>query len=310
MSELRRGGWYLSPLGFIRRVLQAADESNVPFLASALTFDALLAAVPFVLLLLVGLTTLLQSLSGVQEVDPNFLFHGFLPPHSGEVGDPFTVIEGVLGGIARNRGAISLYAIPTFIWFSTRLFGGIRTSLNSIYDVSVRPQRRRNFALIWLASKARDAGMVLATLILFLINTALTSGLALLQSRGAERLPQFEFLVSNAGRVVGELVAALFSISLFFVIYKYASVRKLPWRTALLGAVFTAAAFEVAKRLYGLYLANFATARGVSGDATIGAVVLFVLWLYYTAIVFLLGGVVAETWELRRMQQRQRAILR
>jgi uncharacterized BrkB/YihY/UPF0761 family membrane protein len=38
-------------------------------------------------------------------------------------------------------------------------------------------------------------------------------------------------------------------------------------------------------------------------------VVLFVLWVYYTAIVFLLGGVVAETWELRKMLRRQRAIL-
>ena len=45
------------------------------------------------------------------------------------------------------------------------------------------------------------------------------------------------------------------------------------------------------------------------GDANIGAAVLFILWIYYTAIVFLLGGVVAETWELRRMQQRQRTIL-
>ena len=45
------------------------------------------------------------------------------------------------------------------------------------------------------------------------------------------------------------------------------------------------------------------------GDANIGAAVLFVLWIYYTAIVFLLGGVVAETWELRKMQRRQRAIL-
>jgi uncharacterized BrkB/YihY/UPF0761 family membrane protein len=67
--------------------------------------------------------------------------------------------------------------------------------------------------------------------------------------------------------------------------------------------------FELAKRLYGLYLANFASLEGHVGDANIGAAVLFVLWVYYTAIVFLLGGVVAETWELRAMQQRQRTIL-
>ena len=41
----------------------------------------------------------------------------------------------------------------------------------------------------------------------------------------------------------------------------------------------------------------------------LGAIVLFILWVYYTAIVFLLGAVVAETWELKKMLQTQRAIL-
>ena len=91
--------------------------------------------------------------------------------------------------------------------------------------------------------------------------------------------------------------------------YRYASVRRLPWRTALCASIFTAVLFEVAKRLYGLYLANFASFESQGGDANLGAAVLFILWVYYTAIVFLLGAVVAETWELRKMQQRQRAIL-
>jgi uncharacterized BrkB/YihY/UPF0761 family membrane protein len=65
----------------------------------------------------------------------------------------------------------------------------------------------------------------------------------------------------------------------------------------------------VAKRLYALYLANFASFEGLGGDANLGAIVLFILWVYYTAIVFLLGAVVAETWELRKMLKRQRAIL-
>jgi len=74
-------------------------------------------------------------------------------------------------------------------------------------------------------------------------------------------------------------------------------------------ATFTALLFEVAKRLYALYLANFASLEGLSGDANLGAIVLFILWIYYTAIVFLLGAVVAETWELKKMLESQRAIL-
>ncbi|MBA2627454.1 MAG: YihY/virulence factor BrkB family protein [Gemmatimonadales bacterium] len=291
-------------------MLQAADDSHLPFLASAITFDALLAAVPFVLLLLVGLTFLAQYVVGAQSVDPVVLFHRFLPAHATRSGtDPFAVIESVLARISQQRTTLSLYAAPAFLWFSTRLFGGIRTSLNSIFDVALRPPRQRNLVVAFLFSKARDAAMVLATVVLFLANTFLTTELAIVQARGTEYLPRFTFLLTGAGRVAGELLTVLFSVSLFFVIYKYASVRKLRWRTALLAATFAAVAFEIAKRLYALYLGHFASLKGAGGDATIGAIVLFVIWLHYTAIVFLLGAVVAETWELRRMQKRQRAIL-
>lgn len=293
-------------------MLQAADESNIPFLASALTFDALLAAVPFVLLLLVGLTTLAHALANGTDVDPTALFHRFLPAHPTAPGqDPFKRVEDVLTRISRNRGQLSLYAAPAFIWFSTRLFSGIRVSLNDIYDVAVRPQRPRGFLATIALAKLRDAGMVVATVFLFLLNTALSTALAVIQARGAEAVPQLEFLLTNAGRFAGEALTFLFSVALFYLVYKYASVRRLPWSTALLGATFTAILFEVAKRLYGLYLANVASlgARPGAGDANLGAVILFVLWVYYTAIVFLLGAVVAETWELRRMQRRQRAIL-
>ncbi|MBA3522556.1 MAG: YihY/virulence factor BrkB family protein [Gemmatimonadales bacterium] len=279
-------------------------------MASALTFDALLAAVPFVLLLLVGLTHLAQAIASGPAIDAAALFHRFFPDHTAVTdSDPFEVVEGILGGITRNRGQISLYAAPAFIWLSTRLFAGVRTSLNEIYDVSLRPPPRRHFLMNLLLAKLRDIGMVLLVVLLFLGNTVLTTGLVLVQAAGAVQVPEFEFFVSTLGQIFGEVLAFTFSVSLFYFTYRYASVRRLPWRTALLGATFTAVLFELAKRFYALYLANFASAEGQLGDANIGAAVLFVLWIYYTAIVFLLGAVVAETWELRKMQHRQRIIL-
>ena len=266
---------------------------------------------PFVLLVLIGLTHLAQRLVGGPAVDPTTLFHRFFPPHASGAGqDPFQLVERLLVGVARNRGQISLYAVPAFVWFSTRLFAGVRTSLNDVYDVSARPTPPRHFVLNWLAGKARDAAMVVATVLLFLVNTTISTVLTIVWARGSERvIPQFAFFFSTVGRLLGELLAFVFSVSLFYVTYRYASVRRLPWRTALLASTFTALLFEAAKRLYGLYLAHFASVGSAGGDANIGAAVLFILWVYYTAIVFLLGGVVAETWELRQMQQRQRTIL-
>jgi membrane protein len=269
--------------------------------------------VPFVLLLLIGLTHLAQALQGgvdLGNADPTLLFHRFLPEHLDTPGqDPFDLFEGLLTRITRSRGELSLVAAPAFIWFSTRLFAGLRTSLNWVYDVAARPVPRRNFIFAYLRGKLHDVMMVIGTLLLFLLNTVMTAGLALLQSRGTDVVPELRFFVSTAGRVLGELLAFSFLISLFYLVYRYASDRRLPWKTALMASAFAALAFELAKRLYAWYLANVASLSGPSGDANVGAAVLFVLWLYYTGLVFLLGGVVAETWELRQIQTRQRAIL-
>ncbi len=260
--------------------------------------------------MLIGLTHLVQAVTHGPAVDTVVLFHRFLPPHTLQPdGDPFEIIEKLLTGITQNRGQLSLYAAPAFLWFSTRLFAGIRTSLNDIYDVSLRPPRHRWFIALYLQAKLRDTIMVIGTVILFLTNTLLTTGLVVLQARGTATVPELAFFVSTVGRILTELLAFAFSMSLFYVTYRYASVRRLPWSTALLAAIFTATLFELAKRLYALYLANFASFEALGGDANLGAIALFILWVYYTAIVFLLGAVVAETWELRKMQERQRAIL-
>jgi membrane protein len=222
--------------------------------------------------------------------------------------DPFAVVEGLLARISRNRGTLTLYAIPSFIWFSTRLFGGIRTALNFLYDVSIRTVRR-HFLLNYLFAKVRDITMVVVVVVLFLLNTVLSTLLALVGSQGDGAGPAGSFLFTSLGRVLGELLTVGFSMMLFFLIYRHASIRRLPWRAALVAASFTAVAFELAKRVFGLYLGRVVTNMQFTLDANLGAVILFVLWVWYTAIVFLLGGVVAETWDLRSRQQAQQAIL-
>jgi YihY family inner membrane protein len=164
----------------------------------------------------------------------------------------------------------------------------------------------RHFVLSYLAGKARDAVMVVFTLALVVGNTVLTAGLQVVNARGddlVQRTPGLRFFVTTAGRGVTEVVAFVFSASLFYVVYRHASPRRLPRRAALAGSLFTALLFEVAKRLYGWYLHSLAVVDRFSADANLGAVILFVGWLYYTALVFLLGAVVAETWDLLGRQR-------
>ncbi|MDH4131589.1 MAG: YihY/virulence factor BrkB family protein [Gemmatimonadota bacterium] len=286
--------------GFSSRVLNQADRHNLPFLASALTFDALLAAIPFLILLLVGLTMVARLSPVSSSSDLDVLFQRFLPEQAGPVAGVNPLVERALLAIARARATISLYAIPLFLWFATRLFASIRASLTLVYDVP-RRAAGRHFIVAYLAGKARDGVMVLLTVAILTINGFLTTGLhivELVRARLQQAVPGFGFLATGLGHLLSEMLAFAFAVAMFYVVYRHASPRKLRRRAAVVGSVFTAVLVEFAKRLYGWYLSHLAMTSQFSTDAQLGALVLFVLWVYYAALVFLLGAVVAETWEL------------
>jgi membrane protein len=138
-------------------------------------------------------------------------------------------------------------------------------------------------------------------------NAVLTTGLKVLDARGRDLIsafPSLSFFVSGLGQLITEVVAFSFSVSVFYLVYRHASPRRVLRRAAFTGSVFTAILFEIAKQIFSWYLHNLAVVNRFSTDANIGAVILFVLWLYYTAVVFLVGAVVAETWDLRARQRR------
>jgi membrane protein len=265
-----------------------------------------LAAIPFLLLVLVGLTHVAQLSPRSSAQDLHQLFQRLVPPASGSDGaGPFAMVEKWLLGLTRARATISLFAIPLFIWFATRLFASVRTALTLVYDVPRRPGGQ-HFVTGYLLGKLRDAMMVLLTLALIVGNAVLTTGLKVLDARGRDlifAIPSLGFFVSGLGHAITELVAFSFSASLFYVVYRHSSPRRVLRRAAFAGSVFTAVLFEIAKQVFGWYLHNLAVVNRFSADANFGAVILFVMWLYYTAVVFLVGAVVAETWDLRARQR-------
>jgi len=258
----------------------------------------------------VGLTELAQPWAGTDAIDLPRFFEAFLPLHDTAPGrDPFFLLEEVLGRVAEYGSRLSLYAVPAFLWFSTRLFASIRTALNQMYDVSVRPPKRRHFLVSYLLSKLRDVAMVILTLGVFLLSTGITAMVGLARAYGETDSPVVQFFFSSFGRWIPEMLGLTLTFTLFFLIYKYASVRRIDTQAALVASAFGALAFDLAKRLFAMYIGKVATVETVTVDFHLTALILTVLWVWYTALVFLLGGVVAETWQLRTMQQEQRAIL-
>lgn len=258
--------------------------------------------------MLVGLTHVAQLLAQSEALDLRTLFTRFLPPGSDAAGSgAFAAIADFLTSFAEKRGTISLYAIPAFIWFATRLFASIRSGISLVYDAPRKPQ---HFVLAYLSGKLRDAMMVLLMVGLLVASASLGAGLRIVDSMSntvARNWPSVEFLVTGIGNILTQAAAFLITVTLFYVVYRHASPRRLPRPACLVAAVFTSSLFEVAKRLYAWYLQNTATVSRFSLDASTGALILFVLWLYYTMLVFLLGAVVAETWDLHRRQRSSRA---
>ena len=273
------GGWHRTVTGVIRRTVEAAYEDNIPFLAGALSFDILLTAIPFVGLVLAVVGHLAQYQLAIHQLDIHELLQRFLPESGGGESGTFGFIERALGDLIARRGKLTLLAAPLFLWFSTRMFGGLRAALNEVFDTEEnRP---------WPVAKLTDLAMVFVAGALFLANA----------------------FASTSGGLKGQLLPLVFSTLLFFVIFKFLPSRRIYWRTSLVASLFCAVAFEVFKRLFALYVARFVTFDRVASDANLIAFLLFILWIYYTAYVFLLGGEVAETYDLMRMRRLQRVRL-
>ncbi len=294
----REGGWHRSVTGVVRRTLEAAYEDNIPFLASALSFDLLLTVIPFVALLLAVVGYLVQHQVTTQQVQLHELLERFLPTTPGGATDrAFQAVESALSGVVRHRGRLTAFGLPLFLWFSTRMFGGLRAALNEVFDTDERRP--------WPVAKLLDLAMVLGTGALLVL-----SGLvAAWEAGNATVMSARSFALDWLWRFGLETVAFTAGVVLFFSIFKLLPSRRIPWRTALVAAVFCSLGFEVAKRLYALYVTRFATLDRLASDANVVALALFLLWVYYTAYLFLLGGEVAETYDLMRMQRSQRVQL-
>jgi membrane protein len=281
---LRPRGWAFSPLGFLRRIFLGGYEDNIPFLASGLAFDALLWVLPLLAVVLSGFGF---AIGGADE--PRALARviaGWLLPNAGAGDTPFTAVAAALEELADNRAVLTIWGVPFFVWFSWRLFGSIRAALNDVFDTEeTRP---------WLAGKAVDLALGALSAVLILTNTLITVVVL--------REPW-------AGRFVAGLLAYVAVTGLFYAVYVVAPSRPMRWDTALVAALFASLGFEIAKRLYGTYLVRFATFDRVVSNTNAIALLLFVFWIYATALVFLAGGEVAETYDLARRQREQRAVL-
>jgi len=292
-------GWTLRD--YAKRVWDNSGEDNVLFLAGGIAFNIILAAVPFVLLLATGVTYLLPHVYG-GTVHPTVTVQEFidhlLPTHSETPDNP---LHKITTDLLRTRGSVGIYSAIGFIWFSTRLFGSLRTVLADVFDI----ESERGI----IEGKIFDIKITVVATLLFVASTAVTAYLALATSRGTAALVTLGLRKDVMGGLeytIGRVVAFVFLALMFFALYKYLPIRRVRTPTAWIASLFTSLAFEAARSIFAMYVRTFNPGSLYTGTLT--ALVVVVVWFYYAALIFILGGEVGQVFELRRMRRLQREV--
>jgi membrane protein len=289
-------GWTLRD--YAKRVWDNAGEDNVLFLAGGIAFNILLAAVPFVLLLVWFLAYLLNKSSAeANEVVVRYLDR-LLPAHAE---NPDAPSHRLISDILTSHAQLGIWSGVGFVWFSTRLFGSLRTVLASVFDI----ESERGI----IEGKIFDIKITILSTILITANTLISGYLVFATTRGVQLLEDLGVRTDVMGAArywIGRLVASAILALMFFLLYKFLPVRRVRTRAAWVAACFTTAMFELAKLLFATYVRSFNPGSLYTG--TVAAVIVVVFWVYYAALIFILGGEVGQVYELRRTRKRQREV--
>lgn len=290
-------GW--TSRDYVKRVWDHAAENNLLFLAGGIAFNILLAAVPFVLLLVTGATYLVPAITRVDSTVAVYQFIDRLLPAQTAIAGNW--VHERLDEIMQTRGTVTFYSALAFTWLSTRLFGSLRSALADVFDI----EHERGI----IQGKIFDVQITVVATVLFVASTTVSTYLALATTRGLSALQQIGLrrdVMTDLEYWIGRGLAFAFIALMFFALYKYLPIRKVRTRTAWLAAVFSAVLLEVAKQVFRLVLQSMNPQSIYTG--TIAALIIVVVWTYYAALIFLIGGEVGQVYELRRTRKLQREV--
>jgi membrane protein len=151
---------------------------------------------------------------------------------------------------------------------ATSVFGELQNALNRIWRVPAQDSERGWIALV--RARLLSFGMILAIGFLLMVSLVVSAGLTATE-RWLEPVFGGWFLVA----------------AMFALIYKLMPNARVEWKDVWIGAIFTALLFTVGKSLIGLYVGR----SGVtSAYGAAGSLVVILLWVYYSAQIFLLGA--------------------
>ena len=163
---------------------------------------------------------------------------------------------------------------------ATTVFAQLQEALDRIWRTPAVP-----YGGVWRFLRARllSLGLVLGIGFLLIVSLVMSAALAAL---GRWWGPRFEAIALVADMLNFALSFVALTV-MFAMIYKWLPRVKVAWRDVWLGAALTSWLFAVAKSVIGFYIGRSGTTSAFGAAASL---VVLLLWVYYSAQIFLLGA--------------------
>ena len=218
----------------------------------------------------------------------------------GLIGDEgATAIQGLVRS-ASQPGKDALAAIVgtvTLLLGATTVFGELQSDLDRIWDA---PKPKHAGLLGLLRGRLLSFGMILGVGFLLLVSLIVSAAVSALGHFWSGWFAGWEAVLQALNFAVGFAIIT----GLFALIYKLLPRCEIGWKDVWVGAVVTSLLFSIGKLLIGLYLGKSGVA---SAFGAAGSLVIVLLWVYYSAQIFLLGAEFTKTYALRHGSRSARA---
>jgi len=261
-------GWKLT-----KGAVQAWSDDYAPSMGAALSYYTLFSVAPL-LLIVISVAGMIFGEKAVQgEIT------GSLQYLMGEEGAK--AIESLLLSVSEPKEGIiaTLIGIFVLILGATTVFGELQNALDRIW----RAPARKDASGLWrlLRSRLLSIGMILGMAFLLMVSLVLD---AVLQAFGKMwGTGAFEAV----GQAINMVVGFGITTTIFAMIYKLMPRARIDWHDVWVGAIVTAVLFTLGKFLISLYIGRSAVA---SSFGAAGSLVVVMIWVYYSAQIFLLGA--------------------
>ncbi|MGB4359036.1 MAG: YihY/virulence factor BrkB family protein [Rhodoferax sp.] len=259
----------------LKQVFNAWLDDDVPSMGAALAYYTLFSLAPLLLIVIsvAGLVFGQEAARGEIALQLRALM--------GEPGA--NAVQALLASVGEPSESswATLLGVVLLLIGATTVFGELQSALDRIWRVPATAPVSGWLHL--LRARLLSFGMILVIGFLLMVSLVLSAALATMERLWSPLFGGWIAIASVSNAAAGfALVTAMFAL-----IYKVMPRAQVLWRDVWTGALFTALLFSLGKALIGIYIGSSGI---VSGFGAAGSLVVVLLWVYYSAQIFLIGA--------------------